>query len=81
MRNDIRVLHADGSPLRWTPDNERGKETNGEPTRAIRLMCANAGSPTGHESYGDGTPIVVYALITQYKDEAAVSEGRRELAG
>jgi len=64
------------SPLRWTPRNERGKETNGEPTRAERLMCANAGSPTGRESYGDGTPIVVYALVIQSKGEGAVSEER-----
>ena len=31
---------------------------SGAPKRTTRLTSANAGSPTGHTSYGDGTPIV-----------------------
>lgn len=46
---------------------------------AKRLTSANAGSPTGHESYGDGTPIV--GSTRDSTNEGAVSEGRRELAG
>ena len=41
--------------------NEWGKEMNGAPKRTTRLICANAGSPTGRESYGDGTPVVATA--------------------
>src|SRR5919202_473354 len=43
---------------RWGTTSLKGM--NGSPTsRSIRQLCANAGSPTGRESYGDGAPIVV----------------------
>jgi hypothetical protein len=43
---------------RWGTTSLKG--TNGPPTsRSRRQLCANAGSPTGREPYGDGAPIVV----------------------
>ena len=36
------------------------KETDGKPkSRSTRTAVVNMGSPTGHESYGDGVPTVV----------------------
>jgi len=43
------------------------KETNWAPKRTQRPVDAKAGSPTGGNTYGDGTPIVGRAAILQHK--------------
>jgi len=53
------VLYGERPPMK------RFKETNGEPTCAKRLRVVKTGSPTGGNTYGDGTPIV--GSIARYK--------------
>jgi hypothetical protein len=53
---------------------KQGKGTNEAPKHTQRHASVNAGSPTGCESYGDGTPIVVGARENLAHGEGATSE-------
>src|SRR5438477_1112503 len=59
-RYALPIMRVANAPLdgRWGTTSLKG--TNGPSTsRSTRQPCANAGSPTGRESYGDGAPVVV----------------------
>lgn len=57
---------------------KQGKGTNEAPKHTQRHASVNAGSPTGRESYGDGTPVVVGARESLAHGEGAASEKRPE---
>jgi hypothetical protein len=64
-RYALPIMRVANAPLdgRWGTTSLKG--TNGPSTsRSTRQPCANAGSPTGRESYGDGAPVVVAGVTT-----------------